>query len=94
MRAAHGCTKHDAGYRVCIMMHMRITLNLDSELIERAKELTGIRETTALVHGGLQALLERSGVQTCGPWRRGARNAPDSAKKVAAAKVIRADTSV
>jgi len=41
------------------MMHMRTTLNLDDDLIERAKELTGIHEKTALVHAGLQALLAR-----------------------------------
>jgi Arc/MetJ family transcription regulator len=40
-------------------MHMRTTLNIDNELIERARELTGIREKTALVHAGLEALLAR-----------------------------------
>ena len=42
-------------------MHMgtRTTLILNSELIERAKELTGINEKTELVHAGLKALIAR-----------------------------------
>jgi Arc/MetJ family transcription regulator len=41
------------------MMHMRTTLNLDDAMIEEARRLTGIREKTALVHAGLEALLAR-----------------------------------
>ena len=41
-------------------MHMRTTLNLDDELLERARKLTGIQEKTALLHAGLEALLERA----------------------------------
>jgi Arc/MetJ family transcription regulator len=40
-------------------MHMRTTLIIDDSLIARASELTGIKEKTALVHAGLQALIER-----------------------------------
>jgi Arc/MetJ family transcription regulator len=40
-------------------MHMRTTLILDDQLLARAKELTGIREKTALVHEGLKALIAR-----------------------------------
>ena len=40
-------------------MHVRTTLNLDEGLIERARELTGIREKTALVRAGLEALIAR-----------------------------------
>lgn len=40
-------------------MHMRTTLNLDDNLVERAKELTGIEEKTALVRAGLEALISR-----------------------------------
>jgi Arc/MetJ family transcription regulator len=36
---------------------MRTTLNIDADLIERARELTGIREKTALVRAGLEALI-------------------------------------
>lgn len=38
---------------------MRTTLILDNELLERAKELTGIEEKTALVRAGLNALITR-----------------------------------
>lgn len=40
-------------------MHMRTTLILDENLIERAQKLTGIRQKTALVHAGLEALIAR-----------------------------------
>jgi Arc/MetJ family transcription regulator len=38
---------------------MRTTLIIDDSLIERARELTGIREKTALVRAGLEALIAR-----------------------------------
>jgi Arc/MetJ family transcription regulator len=38
---------------------MRTTLNIDDELLARAREMTGEHEKTALVHKGLQALIER-----------------------------------
>lgn len=38
---------------------MRTTLDLDEDLIREARELTGIREKTALLHAGLQALVAR-----------------------------------
>ncbi len=40
-------------------MHMRTTLIIDEGVLERARELTGIQEKTALVRAGLQALIER-----------------------------------
>jgi hypothetical protein len=40
-------------------MHMRTTLIIDERLLERARELTGIREKTALIHSGLEALIAR-----------------------------------
>jgi hypothetical protein len=40
-------------------MHMRTTLIIDAELLDRARELTGIREKTALVRAGLEALIAR-----------------------------------
>lgn len=40
-------------------MHMRTTLNIDDDLLKRARELTDIREKTALVHAGLEALIAR-----------------------------------
>jgi len=41
------------------MICMRTTLDLDEELIEEARKLTGIREKTALIHAGLDALVAR-----------------------------------
>ena len=38
---------------------MRTTLNLDDELLEVARRLSGIDEKTALVRAGLEALIER-----------------------------------
>ncbi|HEX4771537.1 MAG TPA: type II toxin-antitoxin system VapB family antitoxin [Bryobacteraceae bacterium] len=38
---------------------MRTTLVLDEKLLDRAREVTGIREETALVHAGLEALIAR-----------------------------------
>ncbi|HEX5228570.1 MAG TPA: type II toxin-antitoxin system VapB family antitoxin [Bryobacteraceae bacterium] len=38
---------------------MRITLNLDDDLIKEAARLTGIKEKTALIRAGLQALIAR-----------------------------------
>ena len=38
---------------------MRTTLNLDDELLEEARHLTGINEKTALVREALKALIER-----------------------------------
>ncbi|MCW5202390.1 type II toxin-antitoxin system VapB family antitoxin [Desulfobulbus sp. US1] len=38
---------------------MRTTLNIDDALLEEARLLTGIKEKTALVRNGLQALVER-----------------------------------
>ena len=43
----------------CILMHMRTTLIIDASLIDRARELTGIHEKTALVRAGLEALIAR-----------------------------------
>ncbi len=41
----------------CIFECMRTTINIDDELIEKARELTGIREKTTLVRRGLEALI-------------------------------------
>jgi Arc/MetJ family transcription regulator len=39
--------------------YMRTTLIIDEKLIDRARELTGIQEKTALVRAGLEALIAR-----------------------------------
>lgn len=38
---------------------MRTTLNIDDTLLEKASELTGIKEKTALVKRGLEALIAK-----------------------------------
>ncbi len=38
---------------------MRTTLNIDDDLLQRAAQLTGEREKTALVRLGLEALIAR-----------------------------------
>lgn len=40
-------------------MHMRTTLNLRTEVVERARALSGIKRKTDLVHAGLEALITR-----------------------------------
>ena len=39
--------------------HMRTTVNVDDELIDKARQLTGIREKTSLIKLGLEALIAR-----------------------------------
>lgn len=38
---------------------MRTTLNLKDALVKKAQELTGIEEKTALIHEGLELLIQR-----------------------------------
>jgi len=38
---------------------MRTTLNIDDDVLEKASRLTGIKEKTALVRLGLEALIAR-----------------------------------
>jgi len=44
-------------HQVYILMHMRTTLNIEDELLNRAAQLTGVEEKTALVRRGLEALI-------------------------------------
>jgi Arc/MetJ family transcription regulator len=46
-------------HNLCILMHMRTTLNIDDQILEKASRLTGIKEKTALVRLGLEALIAR-----------------------------------
>jgi Arc/MetJ family transcription regulator len=46
-------------YQSCILEHMRTTLNIDDDLLAEAGSLSGIREKTALVRAGLEALIAR-----------------------------------
>jgi len=38
---------------------MRTTLIINDDLLEKAQELSGLREKTAVLHAGLQALITR-----------------------------------
>jgi Arc/MetJ family transcription regulator len=38
---------------------MRTTINVDDELIDKARQLTGIKEKTSLIKLGLEALIAR-----------------------------------
>ena len=40
-------------------MHMRTTLNIDDGLLQEATRLSGIREKTAVIRAGLEALIAR-----------------------------------
>ncbi len=44
-------------------MHMRTTLILDDELLEKARALSGLTEKTAVVHAGLRALIVQRSAQ-------------------------------
>ena len=46
-------------YQGCILLHVRTTLNIDDQVFEKASKLTGIKEKTALVRLGLEALIAR-----------------------------------
>ena len=46
-------------HHMYIFIHMKTTLNIDDELLEEARRLTGVREKTALVREGLEALIAR-----------------------------------
>ncbi len=44
---------------LCILMHMRTTLNIDDKILAKASRLTGVKEKTSLVRLGLEALIAR-----------------------------------
>jgi Arc/MetJ family transcription regulator len=46
-------------YQPAILTHMRTTLNIDDALLDRATQLSGLREKTAVVRDGLEALIAR-----------------------------------
>ena len=62
-----------------ILMHMRTTLNIDDALLGRATELSGLREKTAVVRAGLEALVARESARrlaALGGTDRGVRAIP------------------
>ena len=46
-------------HQITILIHMRTTVILDDALVERARKLSGLKEKTAVVHAGLEALIAR-----------------------------------
>ncbi len=44
-------------HQTYILIHMRTTLNIDDKILEKASELSGIKEKTSLVRLGLEALI-------------------------------------
>jgi Arc/MetJ family transcription regulator len=38
---------------------MRTTINIDEALLVAAQKISGVKERTAVIHAGLQALIER-----------------------------------
>jgi Arc/MetJ family transcription regulator len=44
---------------ICIIKPMRTTLNIDDDLLQQARDLSGVQEKTALIREGLKALIER-----------------------------------
>ena len=44
---------------ICFGATVRTTLNIDEDLLEKARVLSGVQEKTALVREGLKALIER-----------------------------------
>ena len=55
-----------------MLMHMRTTLILEESLVEQAREATGIREKSALVRAGLEALIAREAARRLGALGVGA----------------------
>ncbi len=58
---------------------MRTTLNLNDELVEKARAYAGVQEKTALVHEGLRALIAREAARrlaALGGTQPGFRAAP------------------
>ena len=58
----------------CRLICMRTTLNINDSLLESAAQLTGVREKTALVRMGLEALIAQENarrlIQLRGTQRR------------------------
>ena len=46
-------------HQMSILIHMRTTLKIDDALLGRATQLSGLREKTAVVRAGLEALVAR-----------------------------------
>ena len=63
----------------CILIHMRTTLNIDDQILEKASLLTGVKEKTSLVRLGLEALIARDSskrLAMLGGTEKNVRNIP------------------
>jgi len=60
-------------------MHMRTTIIIKEDVLAKASALTGVKEKTALVHMGLEALIARASavrLAHLGKSERGLRSIP------------------
>lgn len=46
--------------KIYILICMKTTLNIRGDLLEKARQLTGIKKKTALVHLGLETLIQQA----------------------------------
>ena len=63
----------------CMLKYMRTTLIIDRNLLDHARQLTGIRKKTELVRAGLKALIAREAARrlaALGGAEPGLRSAP------------------
>ena len=61
---------------------MKTTLTLDGDLLQMARELTGLEDESALVHAGLKALIAReSGKQLSSSGETQPRLTPDRPRR-------------
>ena len=66
-------------YAYGILMHMRTTIIIKEDVLSKASALTGVKEKTALVHMGLEALIARASaarLARLGKSERGLRPIP------------------
>lgn len=57
---------------------MKVTISIDDRLLDKARSLTGIVETRALVHAALEALVARESARVLGGvGRNGPRSLED-----------------
>src|ERR1035437_2886379 len=83
----HSIWDHGGMHQSSILMHMRTTLNVDDDLIRKAREFTGIEEKTALIHEALRELISREAARrlaalggTMPEFRAGRRRRPVDAR--------------
>lgn len=63
------------------MICMRTTLILKDELVKKAQEMTGVKEKTALIHQGLELLIQQAASERLTKLRGADPNASITRKK-------------